>query len=323
MPEIKPPPIEENPITPEAPVENNEQPTPPVETPEISEDDKEWEQAAQEQYPGYNPDQKTEEKPEEKPVEEPAKPEEKPVETPAEKPEEKPTVEEIDHTGIGIRMAQRQTAEVTEAIRNDVRSKMFPPEEIKAADGTPIKSAADLEQYTDPRTNEPFTKEAAEEAWNFHKQAQQQKVAEQEKQVEQITSVNLMIQDESAVVKDQYGDFLDSHPEIKKEIYDLYVQTLVVDPKTQIITGAPMSLLKFYNTAMKPYVEMAKQEQALKAQQEQAAEAAKQAEESRRQQTRADRSDIFSAGKTDTKSQEDKEWEEAAIAHYGPLKGLK
>lgn len=323
MPEITPPPIEESPTNQPVPVEAPAgQPTAPDPSinPVEAEDDKEWEEATKEQYPGL----KSEDAPADKPAEAPTNPDPNAAKVEDLNKPAEPAAPAVDRNALDVRMTQRQMAEEAEAIRLDVRDKMFPEEEIKDAQGNPIKSADELMQYEDPRTpGEKFTKEAAEEAWQVHMRTQQQQRAEQDKQVEQIASVNLALKDEADMVKDQYGAFLDANPGVKKEIFDLYQNTLVVDPKTGIVTKAPVSLLKFYNTAMKPYIHAAQEFQKAQQQMSQQAEQAKQQEEEKRRQTRADRSDVFSAGKTDTMSEEDKEWSEAATAVFGPLKGNK
>ena len=204
------------------------------------------------------------------------------------------------------------------------------------ADGDPIKSIDDVMKLQNPRTRQAFTEEEAG-MWLLSAQQQfNQNLANTEKQIEQIADVTLAIKDEADSVAYEYGELLKAMPELRDEIWADYQETLQKDPKSGIIIKAPISLSKFYARQLKPYVDKAlsledvtppaptppaagtsaapaKAAPANPAAAQTAAEAAKAAK-------RADRSDIYSGGKTDVADPEADEWADAAKEVFGPIK---
>lgn len=316
----------------------------------------EWDAAANEIFPGIKstnkPEKKEEPKKEEdkpgepaKPKEEPKKEEAKPAAPVDKKPEPKPgasddtkakgdeaagsdeaEADQPDTSALDARIAARQQTQAVDAVKADVRKEMFAdvPTELRDADGDPIKSIEDVTKLINPRTQKPFTDE---EAGMWLLSAQQQfntNLANIDKQVEQIAEVNMDLKDQADMVNYRYGALLKEMPELRDKLWARYQNTLVKDPKSGIITKAPVSLEEFYETALEPYAVMGRdaeaKETAAKAASDKAAADAKAAEEAKKIKTRQDRSDIFGGGKVDDMSDEDKEWNAAATAVFGPKK---
>lgn len=198
------------------------------------------------------------------------------------------------------------------AVKDDIRKEMFDdvPTELLDADGDPIRTIEDVQKLMNPVTKKQFTEEQAA-MWllaaqqNLNKQLQ-----DIERKTTEIASVNLSLKDESDIVNEKYGKLLETVPGLRKRVWAEYAKTLEKDEKTNIITKAPVSLEKFYDIALQGYAKLAEQ---MKASEE--AEQ-KHAEEKATIQSQSDRSDIYSAGKTDTTSGEDKEWAKAAKEYY-------
>jgi hypothetical protein len=334
-------------VTPEAPADTaaDSQLTPEDQAAKAEDD--EWDKVTGEVFPGLKSKQ-------EKKADEQAQPDEKPEagEAPAagadaKKSDEKPGAgdaaaakgdedggksedeEDADADGgpdvsaIGSRVTARQEAQRVESVKSDIREKLFAdvPSELKDADGDPIKGVEDVQKLINPRTGQPFTEQEAG-VWLLAAQSQlNQKLAETDKEVARVAEVNMDLKDQADMVLYNYGELLKVKPELGKEVWAEFEKTLVKDPKSGIITKAPISLERFYELALKPYVELAKKLEADAAAEAKAETDRKAAEEQAKLKVRQDRSDIYGGGKPDAGlSDEDKEWAEAANAVFGPLK---
>lgn len=238
-------------------------------------------------------------------------------------------------TDIASRLSAREQQEAVKELKNEIRQKMFAdqPTELRAKDGQLLDSIDTLMQYTNPRTGQPFTEE---EAGMYLLQANQQlkdNMSRMEAQVEEIASTNLALKDEADLINYQYGALLEAMPELRQQLWDAYSKTFQTDSKSGIITKAPVSLQKFYATALEPYAELGRrleaEETAKNANNTQTppaptAPAQQQQEAQRKQQVRQDRSDIYGGGKIDTQTEDDKEWGVALENVFGDqLKGLR
>lgn len=333
-------------VTPPAP-EAPKTPT-PEEAAQIAED-KEWDDAQDELFPGLKGQKKETKKDEPTVTTTTTQAEETtttttidPNETPEQKAEREAKEaadakkaseenEEPDTSARDTRLAAREAQQQTEAVKADVRKQMFAdiPTELRDHDGDPIRGIEDVMKLINPRTvnSEEFPNGRAfteEEAGMWLLSAQQQfnqNIAQVDKQIEQIAEVNIDLKDQADSVSYEYGELLKAMPELRDQIWAEFEKTLVKDEKSGIITKAPVSLERFYKIALQPYAKLAQNletEEAAK----QAAEA-KAAEEAKKKNERADRSDIFGGGNTDTTDPEDKEWNDAAVTVFGPRKQTK
>lgn len=322
--------------------------TPPATPPTPDEaaqaaDDKEWQDAEDELFPGLKSANKEDKKPDE-----PAKPEEpaKAPEAPATDPkDQKPNDESgaSDGTGaqdadnkkdgepaedsgtaeIDARRATRAYQDEVAEVQADVRKTMFAdsPTELRDADGDPIKTIDDVMKLINPRTNEPFTEEQAGAWFLSAQQAFNQKKADEAKRIEQIAEVNMDLKDQADILNKRYGNILKTDVALRDRLWAAYQKTLIKDPKTNLIVSAPVSLEEFYDLHLEPRAKAAETAQvdaAKVAADAKAAEDAKKAKEDEdRAKKRADRSDIYAAGTNDNTDPEDKEWGAAHEAVYG------
>jgi hypothetical protein len=224
--------------------------------------------------------------------------------------------EEPDTSVRTARQTAREAAVELDSVAKDVREKMFAdvPTELRDADGDPIGSVADVTKLINPQTGEAFTREEATEWLLSAQQEFNKKIAQVDKQVEQIAEVNVDLKDQSESVNYQYGELLKSMPELRDQLWTEYEKTLIIDPKSGLITGMPVSLERYYEFTLQPYVKLAESLEA----QESAKTAAEKAEaEVKKTRTRADRSDIYGRGKVDDMDDDEKEWANAAQEYYG------
>lgn len=339
--EVTPTAAPEAPAAPAAPVETpaaSPVVTPPANSEQQAED-KEWDDAANDLFPGIKGAKKEPKNEPAKPGEDPAAtktPQVDPNETPEQKAEReskeaadeaaKQEAESANSSVRDSRLAARQTAQELKTIQGDVREKMFAevPKVLQDADGDPIRSIEDVMGLINPRTGAAFTEEEAA-TWLLGAQQQFTKnLTDMETQINEIAELNLDIKDQADVISNEYGELLKALPQLRTQIWSEFEKTLVKDEKTGIITKAPVSLQGFYKTALEPYAALARKLEA--DEMDKAATAAQDgtdnaaAQETARRQQRADRSDIYAGGKTDTTDPEDKEWGEAATAVFGPIK---
>lgn len=213
------------------------------------------------------------------------------------------------------RALQRESMADEKAMKEDIRSEMFSDVDnvLKDADGDPIKTIEDVQKLVNPRTQQLFTEEEAA-MWLLAAQKNLNETIEQnEKMVEEIADTNLSLKDQADNIREKYGELLKSMPDLAKEVQDAFFDTLIKDEKTGIITKAPVSLEKFYDTALRGYVKLAEQ---MEAKAEADAKAGKLKQENEKLHTRSDREDIYSNSGQDDLSKEDKEWASAAKAVY-------
>lgn len=238
------------------------------------------------------------------------------------------------------RQVNRESAKEVETIATDVRQQMFVKTQavngvdkqyfdgkdnekyvlvdgkptLADADLDPIRNIEDVMKLTDPRTNEAFTAEAAAQFLMAAQQKMNQNIDDMNKDISRIAEANVDLKDQADSIDYQYGELLKEMPELRDQLWTEYSNTLVKDPKTGIVTGIPVSLERFYEIALQPYVKLA---QSLEAQQTAKTEAEKAQAEVKKTRTRADRSDIYGRGKVDDMDDDEKEWSKAANDYYG------
>lgn len=216
------------------------------------------------------------------------------------------------------RAFQRELAEDQKVMATDVREQMFGDLQTKLvdSDGDPIESIEDVMRLENPKTKKAFTEEEAAK-WLLESQQYVAKQSQEaERQIQEITEVNLSIKDQADSVKSKYGDMLAAMPELAKRVSDAYSKTLVKDEKTGIITKAPVSLEEFYDTALLPYVKYAEKLEAQNAQVPVQKSPPPQVKQAEKRQSVADRSDIVSGSQIDNQDPEDKEWAAVAKKYY-------
>ena len=187
-------------------------------------------------------------------------------------------------------------------------------------DGDIISGVEDVMKHTNPNTGEPFTYEEAAAYFLNAKKDAQATLANMDSRVSELTETTLMIRDEADIINYEYGELLRALPDVRQKIWEQYSKTFKQDPKSGIITDAPVSLEAFYRTALEPYAALGRRLEAEQGQQTQQKEQQQQQQTQAKQQRRADRSDIYGGGKTDLSTDDDKEWSAAAETVFGPLK---
>jgi hypothetical protein len=238
------------------------------------------------------------------------------------------------------RQVNREAAKEVETIAADVREKVFVktqavngvdkqyvegPDKAKyvIVDGKPsladtdldpIRSIEDVMKLLNPITGEGFTEEAAAQWLLSAQQKMNQNLANMDKQIDQIANVNVDMKDQADSINYQYGELLKEMPELRDQLWLEYSNTLVKDPTSGIVTGMPVSLERFYEIALQPYVKLA---QSLEAQEQAKTEAEKAQADAKKTRTRADRSDIYGRGKIDDMDDEEKEWAKAGADYFG------
>lgn len=323
-----------------------------------SQEDMEWDSAADELFPGIKSANKEGDKGEPaKPKEEPKKAETPPANPADKKPDAKPgdgddaaakgDGAEGDGDGKGdgdgegaeagkaaepsdsareSRVAAREAAQAREATISDVRERMFAdiPKTLTDKDGDPIESIDDVMALINPRTGEAFTEEEAG-VWLLSAQQQfNQKIADIDKQIESIAETNIQLKEDADFIKAKYGEFLDKKPELRESLWAKFEQTLIKDEESGTITKTTLSLADFYETVLEPMV--AAQPAAPEAPAAPAAPEGGTPEEQaeaakKKKQERTDRSDIFGGANPDEGlNDEEKEWDRAATDYFGPRK---
>lgn len=244
--------------------------------------------------------------------------------------EEAPTISPQEQAIRETRATQQEMAAEKKSMISDVKEKMFSDikTEITDADGDPIRTIEDVKRLLNPNTGKPFTET---EAATYLLQAQQKlrkDLDETEKQIEDIAEVNLSIRDQANNTREKYGPLFEAFKKspnsdlntLQQRLWAEYQETLVKDEKTGIITRAPVSLERFYDTSLAGYVKLADQLKADEEAKEKAAakkkEAEKKAKDEAKAKNKGDREDIFSAGKTDSMDPDEKEWAQAGKDYY-------
>lgn len=222
------------------------------------------------------------------------------------------------------RSLQRDILAETEAMQNDIVDTMFKDKDGKLydADGDEIRTIDDVMALRNPNTGKNFTED---EAGAYLLKATQHAQQEREDAIamaKTYAEVNLTIKDEADTIKDKYGEFLNDpkNAALKAEIWADYEATLQTDEESGVIVKAPVSMVRFYDRALKPYVEAQSTiNNAEQAKKEAEAAAAKAAEDAKRARTRSDREDLFDRGNSgrETLSKDEAEWADAEKAYYG------
>lgn len=214
------------------------------------------------------------------------------------------------------RQVQREIEADNKAMRADVQKELYPDwsDDILDADGDPIKTPRDVMARTNPNTGKRFTEEEAT-AWLFaaqkHKDTQR---AERDERIAQVSDTMIDQRDQADQVKGEFGDLLAKLPNLRKEIFADYKATLVIDKETGLIVDAPVSMYKFFERALRPYAEYAKQLQT----QAPAADKPKPVQKTTAEvkQIHQDREDIHSASGGSITDPEEDAWAKAAKEYY-------
>ncbi len=222
------------------------------------------------------------------------------------------------------RAIQRETLVEAESMQNDIVEQMFKDKDGKLydADGDEIRTIEDVMGLRNPNTGKNFTEEEAATWLIRASQSVQREREEALAMAKTYAEVNLTIKDEADTIKDKYGEFLadPKNHALRDEVLQDYLNTLVVDEESGIVTKAPVSMVRFYDRALKPYVDaqnsISSAEEARKQAEADAEKARKEAEAAR---TRSDREDIFDRGTSgrDTLSKEEQEWADVEKSYYG------
>ena len=210
------------------------------------------------------------------------------------------------------RQVQKEIEADNKAMRADVLKELYPDwsDDILDADGDPIKTPRDVMARTNPATGKRFTEEEAT-AWLFAAQEHKDKLrTERDERVAQISDTMIDQRDQADQVKAKFGDLLAKLPELRKEIFADYKATLVVDKETGLIVDAPVKMYRFFERALRPYEQYAKQLQT------EAAGKRSTQTEAERKQTHQDREDLHSASGSGVSDPEEDAWAKAAKEHY-------
>ena len=201
------------------------------------------------------------------------------------------------------------------AIKDDIREQMFKstPDELTDQDGDPIKSIQDVMQRINPETGEAFTQPEAA-MWLLAAQKQLETAQdERDTRISEVAEVTMSIAEEMDAVSETYKDYFEAMPDLTEKILSVWKETLEVDPNTEIITKAPVSLKYIAEMIMDPYQKLA-QRLAEEEESKNIAEEKAKAKRSRAN-SRVDREDIISNGSKPTEGDEEAEgWAKAARA---------
>lgn len=252
--------------------------------------------------------------------------------------------EKVDTARIDARRADRAYQQEVDVVKNEVRTKMFGDvaTQLKDADGDPISTLEDVMKHINPNTRTAenpngrnFNEEEAGQ-WLLAQQQQLNRNLENvDKQVGQIAETLMDVKDQADTVRFRYGELLKAMPEVRDKVWAAWEKTLVKDAKTGIITKVPIPMDEFYELHLEPYAELGRQAEAEQAKENggkpaaggdktppaQQTEAEKKAAEAEaRNKKRQDRSDIYGPGNTDTRTDDQKEWDAAEETVFGANK---
>lgn len=124
---------------------------------------------------------------------------------------------------------------------------------VALEDGTPINSVTQLTQVINPETSEPYTREEAASLLLDAQRIVQENIAANEKQVDELTDINVNFKEEADEVDRLYGDVLKAFPETAKELLDAYQKTFETSKDGTYVTKVPISPLAFYGPALRPF----------------------------------------------------------------------
>ena len=203
---------------------------------------------------------------------------------------------------------------------------MYPnlPSGLQDASGDPINTVEDLMKLENPDTGEAFTREEAEQWLPEMQRRFNEGMQQVQQRVDHIADVMMAVKDEADIVQEEFGDILKANPDVQKRLYAEFAKTLEIDPTTKLITNMPVSLAAFYRVALKPYADAAKAAGAtptphVPATPQTQPTSSQPDPKEQRQRNRSDRSDIFGGGNTDTRDEDEKEWDIAAKEVFGQL----
>lgn len=211
------------------------------------------------------------------------------------------------------RQVQREIEADRSAMKTDIQKEMYSDwsDDILDADGEPLKTPRDVMSHINPVTGKRFTEEEAT-AWLFEAQKHKDKErTERDQRIEHVADVMIQQRDDADVIRTKYGKLLAKLPDLRKEIWADYKDTLVIDKESGLIVDAPVSLAKFFERALKPYADYAAQLQANAGTTQKSAQ-----DEQTRKQTQADRQDITSVGSGTVTDAEEQGWADAAKQYY-------
>lgn len=220
------------------------------------------------------------------------------------KVEDKPAEEDVKPLSReDIRAALREEAEEREKVtsertsfagkvRDDLRESLKPDStftDITLDDGTPVTSVTQLTQIINPETAEPYTREEASTLLLEAKQIVEKNLADYEKQVDELTDLNVDFKEQADEVDRRFGAVLKAFPEEAKEWLAAYQKTFKMSEDGSYVTDVPISPLEFYGPIVKPFLnasaQVAQQEAEIKAAEE---KAVKEAEIKAEQEDRGD-----------------------------------
>lgn len=217
------------------------------------------------------------------------------------------------------RQVQREIEADRSEMREDIKKKMYSDwnDDILDDQGEAIKTPRDVMQHINPLTitaenpkGRRFTEEEAT-AWLFAAQKHKdQERATMQQRVDHIADVMIQQRDDADAIRTKFGKLLADMPDLRKEIWADYKQTLVVDEESGLIVDAPVSMQRFFERALQPYADYAAQLQ-VKADQKK-----KEQDDAARKQTQQDREDIHSAGGSNITDPEEEGWAKAAKEYY-------
>lgn len=219
---------------------------------------------------------------------------------------------------------KRTYQEDHKGMQKEVLEKLFPEgidHVLRDSDGDPINGIDDLTKLVNPKTGDLFTEEEAGR-WLLESQQKLNRDIEQlEAYASEIVDTNISLKDGSERVSELFGDLLESVPDVADKLLEAYSKTLVRDPKTGIVTKAPVDVVEFYSIALAPYKDVAQQMIDKKAAEDAAAKAAadKEAEDKKKQEktNQKEREDLKPKGKSKLPKSEDEEgWDEAYEEYF-------
>lgn len=231
---------------------------------------------------------------------------------------------EYDPSAANARKTQREIDEDRKTYISDIREKLYPDlkTELTDSEGKPIRNVSDLTRLENPKTGKAFTEE---EASYFLIQAQKHLAEETQKaedRVSEVADVLITVRDEALAVRHKWGDLLKEmdkvQPGFSQGLLNQYKKTLQTDPETGIIVKNPVSAEEWYDTTLAGYEAARKALQTGEEQQQQSKqEVTKTKVQLDKVRNKQDRGDLTSSNNTDTRDQDDKEWDTAIEAQFG------
>jgi hypothetical protein len=164
-----------------------------------------------------------------------------------------------------MREYNQQTTERVDTVntaRDEIIKVMHPEgidKNIYDTSGNVIKTAQDIvdRELLNPKTNEPFTYEQAA-SWLMDSQRQMnENVEELNSYAENIAETNISLSEGNRQVMSQWGDVLNSMPNVAEQLAETYIKTIEFDKTGSYVVKAPVDPVTFYDMALAPYLELA------------------------------------------------------------------